>query len=436
MYNARPGRFKRRSLTGLSALTLAIGCTGGATAETTVIHAGHIINPANGEMLADRYISVVDGRIASVDQARPPVSEEQMVDLSNSWVMPGLFDAHTHLTFNFAVGICAAYVDQGTGYRALTGLKNAWSMLTSGFTTVRDLGNAANYADTDLRLAIENGLFNGPTIINAGKIIAPLGGQADRAAPEFGACWSYEYIDADGVDGVRKAIRQNLLYGAKAIKIVNDARSGLHGTYSDEELAVAVGDAHRAGLSIAVHAKEDATALPAVKAGVDSIEHGYRITAATLKAMARQGTYLVPTDVPPTYFPTPLADPEAYLRLRVGRLRSAYEMGVPLAFGTDTAFNKFGRNRGEMAFELVGLWTRAGIPNMEVLKAMTINAARLLRVDGERGQIAVGQYADIVAMDGNPVSDLDHLSRVRFVMKNGVVIRNDHAGYIATMPMR
>lgn len=399
-----------------------------ANAQTTVLRAGHLVDPANAVTMDDQYVTIVHGRITGIQPTMPSVHPDRFIDLSGQWVMPGLFDAHSHLTYNFEDELCEGYIKHGTGYRALIGLKEAQSMLAAGFTTVRDLGNAGNYADTDLREAIEGRLFAGPTIINAGKIIAPLGGQSDMVAPEMGPCWAYEYIDADGVEAVRKAVRQNILYGARVIKVVNDQRGGRHGIYSPEELQVAVDEAHRAGLAIAVHAKDDQTARPAVLAGADSIEHGYRLSDEVLKLMAERQTYLVPTDLPAAYLEGSPAAVARKVAVKVDRLRRAYRLGVPLVFGTDTTFDEHGLTRGEMAPVYLEVWVQAGIPNMVILQGLTSKAAKLLRVDNARGRIMAGQFADIIAMASDPVADVVALRRVDFVMKDGAVIRDDHAG--------
>jgi imidazolonepropionase-like amidohydrolase len=303
------------------------------------------------------------------------------------------------------------------------GLNRAQAMLRAGFTTVRDVGNAANYADTDLRLAIEAGLFEGPKIFNSGKIIAPLGGQSDRVSPDVGNCWSYEYIDADGPDAIRKAIRQNIFYGARVIKVVNDSRGGTHGIYSDEELRVAVDEAHRAGLTIAVHAKEDKTAIPAIVAGADSIEHGYHLTIDAFRLMAKHKTYFVPTDMPPRYLDGNANDIEGNVDAKVKRLAMAYKLGVPLVFGTDTTFDRKDDDRGEMAPHYLEIWSRAKIPNMVVLQALTSNAAALLRIEKEAGRISDGFVADIIAVPSDPVLDVSAIGKVHFVMKDGAIIR-------------
>lgn len=404
----------------IASLLLAVSA---ASAETIVIKVGHLVDPANGTVTDNRIVLIDGAKIVDVLDRMPSPAPATVIDLSASWVLPGLMDLHTHLTYDYSGNLCANYVEHGNGYRALMGLRRAEDMLAAGFTTVRDLGNAGNFVDTDLRKAIEAGLFVGPTIVNAGKIIAPFGAQQDSAAPEVGPCWNYEYMDADGVDEIRKAVRTNIFYGARVIKLVSDPRGKTHGIYTEEEIRVAADEAHRAGLTLAVHAKEDLTAVPAILGGADSIEHGYTVSDATLKLMKQRGVYLVSTDRPVSHvpllnLPNPAAA-EANARARVERLRRAYQIGVPLAFGTDVTEDLNSRDRGRMTLDFIQGWIDAGIPSDYIVKAMTIHAARLMKLDNERGSIAKGQYADLIATGTNPMADARALAAVTFVMKDG-----------------
>ncbi|WP_129778650.1 amidohydrolase family protein [Peristeroidobacter soli] len=394
-----------------------------ASAETIAVKVGHLVDPANGTVMDNRIVLIDGKKIVDVVERMPSPAPATVIDLSTSWVSPGLMDLHTHLSYDYSGTLCANYVEHGNGYRALMGMRRAEDMLAAGFTTVRDLGNAGNYVDTDLRKAIEAGLFVGPTIVNAGKIIAPFGAQQDSAPVEVGPCWHYEYIDADGVDEVRKAVRTNIFYGARVIKLVSDPRGQTHGIYTEEEIRVAAEETHRVGLTLAVHAKEDLTAIPAILGGADSIEHGYTVSDATLKLMKQRGVYLVSTDrpishVPLLNLPNPAAA-EASARAKVERLRRAYKIGVPLAFGTDVTEDLGGRDRGRMTLDFIQGWIDAGIPSDYIVKAMTTNAARVMKLEAERGSIAKGQYADLIATAANPLADARALAAVTFVMKDG-----------------
>ncbi|MGH7751263.1 MAG: amidohydrolase family protein, partial [Gemmatimonadales bacterium] len=240
-----------------------------AAAQTAAVRAGNLIGPATGTVSRNQVILIKDGKIIAVGpQVRLP-ADADVIDLSNSWVLPGLMDAHTHLTMNLppapaGVSVWESYLlKESSAFRALRGVVNARLVLEAGFTTVRDVGNAADYADTDLRRALEKGWFVGPTILHTGKIIAPYGGQFRHISPEQAPFWQYEYLDADTPDEVRKAVRRNIYYGANAIKLVAD-NSAYH--YTEEELRAAVEESHQAGLAVAVHAYGDHAARRVVLA--------------------------------------------------------------------------------------------------------------------------------------------------------------------------
>src|SRR6185369_3185545 len=205
-------------------LLITLSCV--AAAQTIAVRAGHLIDPATGTVTNNQVIVVVNGKITAIGASVPAGAE--VIDLSNEWVMPGLVDAHTHITMNLppsppGESLWESYLlRESTGLRTARGLKNAELLLNSGFLAVRDVGNAGNYADTAVRQAIEKGWFPGPTVVNSGKIIAPFGGQSTGYSPEQGRFWSYEYIDADNPEEMRKAVRENIYYGAKVIKLVAD----------------------------------------------------------------------------------------------------------------------------------------------------------------------------------------------------------------------
>ena len=411
-------------------LALLLLFTGSAFAQTTAIRAGNLIDPATGAVAKNQIILVRDGKIVAVGpQIRFPADAE-VIDLSNAWVLPGLMDAHTHITMNLQpapIGLSvweSAYVKESSAYRALRGAVNARLLVEAGFTAIRDVGNAANYADTDLRLAIEKGWFPGPTIVNTGKIIAPFGGQFHGIAPEQGPFWAFEYLDADTPDEVRKAVRENIFYGATAIKLVAD-NSPYH--YSDAELRAAVEEAHAAGLKVAVHAYGDHAARRVVLAGADSIEHGFELSNDLLELMKERGTYLVGTDFPYEHLAKMggllSKDPKTMAGQIIDRLKRAHQVGVKMAFGSDVVVDLPGKNRAQMALDYLDVWLAAGIPPADILKAMTSNAAELLGLQETRGAIAPGQAADIIAAPENPLDDIHALRKVHFVMKDGKVIK-------------
>lgn len=409
-------------------LTTLLISSGALAADLTIIKAGHIVNPDTGTVTDDRYV-VIDGKkIVSISKDLP-AGEAVDYDLSDHYIMPGLMDMHTHITWNQPGDLPRSRSSyalhppmNSTGFRALEGLKNAQDLLNKGFTTLRDVGNNANYADSDVRKALDQGLFQGPTIINAGKIIAPFGGQTHGISPEVGTLWSQEYVDADSKDELRKAIRQNIYYGAKLIKLVNTDQAY---RYDYEDLKFAADEVHKAGLTLAVHSNGDAGTQDAVQAGADSIEHGWNIGAETLKLMAEKGTYLVGTDFPYAHMKL-IYGPERGKRVVDAlkeRLAMAWKYKVKLAFGTDTISNIPGRDRGQMALDYIDLWREVGIPPAGILKAMTINPARLMKRDDQYGTLETGKMADIIASKTNPLDDINALKDLSFVMKFGQLVR-------------
>src|SRR5256886_3586229 len=265
----KPRSVDMRILLALTCLAL----TGPLAAQTYAIRAGTLIDPARGAVEHDQVLVVADGHIKAIGPHPEFPPGATPIDLSREWLMPGLIDAHTHLTLTEVVGGSAPfesfYILESTAYRALRGLRNAVGVLAAGFTTVRDVGNAGDYAMDDVRRAIDAGWYQGPTIITCGKIIAPFGGQSHGIPPEQGAFWKYEYLDADGPAEIRKAVRTNLYHGAGVIKLVLD-NNRYH--YSVEEIRAAVDEAHHAGVPVSVHVFGGEAADNAIEAGVDSID--------------------------------------------------------------------------------------------------------------------------------------------------------------------
>ncbi len=271
-------------------LAVVLLFSGSALAQTIAIRAGNLIDPATGTVSKNQIILVKNGKIAEVGPRVAIPAGMEVVDLSNSWVFPGLIDAHTHLTAGPAPGIpspvIVPYLSESTGLRALRGAVNARAVLEAGFTAVRDVGNDAEYAAVDVRRSIERGWIPGPTMLTTGKIIAAFGGQSRDVPPEQGPFWKHEYLDADGPEEVRKAVRRNIYYGAKAIKLVADNSPYF---YSQAEIRAAVEESHAAGLTIAVHSYGGQSARNVIMAGADSIEHGFDLTDDLLRLMKEKG---------------------------------------------------------------------------------------------------------------------------------------------------
>jgi imidazolonepropionase-like amidohydrolase len=391
--------------------------------QTIAIKAGKLVDPEKGTTENNQIILVRGKEIEAVGPNVQIPTGVRVIDLSKSTVLPGLFDAHTHLCMTIkkerdAGSYYITTLLDPTPYRAIEGVANARDMLAAGFTTIRDVGNSGNYADTALREAIERGLVPGPTMVNAGRIIAPYGGQF-HLQPEKRDLATPEYAFADTHDEMLKAIRENIHYGATVIKIVVDDQKYI---YSVDDIKFMVAEAHRDGLKLAAHCWTEAGAHNAAEAGVDSIEHGQMMTNEDLQLAKKNHVVLVGTD-----FTESAARESGFPELHavfVDRLKRAHQIGVTMAFGTDVIWTVPGENRGTLAAEYVDSWVEAGVPAKETLQAMTINAARLLGVDRVRGAIKPGLAADIVAMPDNPLENIQAVRKVTFVMKDGSVFKN------------
>jgi imidazolonepropionase-like amidohydrolase len=313
------------------------------------------------------------------------------------------------------------YLVEGTGMRALRGLYTSQILLNAGITTVRDVGNDANFAAVDLRKAIDAGWFVGPTVQTAGKIIAPFGGQSRGIPPEIGPFWLFEYYDADSPEEIRKYVRENIFYGADLIKLVAD-NSDYH--YSVEEIRAAVDEAHHAGRPVAVHVLGGEAADNVIAAGADSVEHGFFLTDDQLRRMKEKGIFLSGTEFPAAHFEEGGFPSGTKVGATIiDRLNRAYKIGVKMGFSTDIVTDYKDENRAQMTWDYLAVWKAASVPNAEILKCMTTNDAELLRIQKERGAIAAGLFADIIAMPSSPLDDIESLRKVDFVMKNGAVVR-------------
>jgi imidazolonepropionase-like amidohydrolase len=337
--------------------------------------------------------------------------------------MPGVMDAHTHITqsVQYFRELDANYLREDTPFRALRGLWTGQTLLNAGVTTVRDVGNDANFAAVALRKAIDRGWFVGPTVLTAGKIIAPFGGQSSGIPQEIGPFWQFEYYDADNVNEIRKAVRENIYYGADLIKLVAD-NSAYH--YSVDEVRAAVDEAHHAGLAVAVHVLGREAASNVIEAGVDSIEHGFFLTDDQLRRMKEKGMFLSGTDFPTAHFEAgEFSNAKLIGATIIDRLSRAYKIGVKMAFGTDIVTDAPNETRADMTWDYLAVWRAAGVPPAEILKCMTTNNAELFRISRERGAIAKGLFADIIAMPASPLENIESLRKVDFVMKNGAIVR-------------
>lgn len=404
-------------------------CHAIGSAQVTAIRAGKLVDPEAGTVTVNQIILIEGQTIKAIGRDVKIPAGAVIIDLSNRTVLPGLFDAHTHLCMTTrrerdGGNYYFTTLLDSNAYRAIQGVANARSMLETGFTTVRDIGNAGNYADTDLRRAIDEGLVPGPTIINAGRIIAPYGGQF-QMQPDKPGLGNPEYFYADTRDELKKAIRENIHYGARVIKLVVDDQPYI---YSVEDIRFVIEEAARAGLKVAAHCWTDAGARNAAEAGVASIEHGVAMSNETLIIAKRNGVALVPTPFTETdarEFRTTGANKQVNERWFIDPVRRAHQIGVTLVFGPDVIFTTKEYSRGRLSIETIDNWVEAGIPARVILQALTTNAARLLGVEKQRGALRVGMKADIVATVADPLDNIGTLKSVTFVMKNGKVFKEN-----------
>lgn len=407
------------------ALALLLLCaTTARAADITAIKAGKLVDPDTGTTAVNQVILIEGTTIKAIGGNVSIPQGATVIDLSAYTVLPGLFDAHSHMCHNVRPGQNQLdyTLASPTAYRALQGAANARAMLESGFTTIRDVGNNGNYADTALRLAIDRGLVPGPTMINAGRIIAPFGGQF-QTQPERPRLSEPEYFYADTKDELKKAVRENIHYGARVIKIVVDDQPYI---YSADDIKVVVEEARGAGLKVAAHCGTERGARNAAEAGVASIEHGIRMSDETLQLAKRNNVVLVGTEFTvklAEYLGLPPQAAKEFHEVYVDRLKRAYRIGVPMVFGSDAFFDVEGETRGEQALSIIDSFIEAGVANKDLIRYMTTDAARLLGVDRRRGAIKVGLRADIIATRENPLDNILTLKKVAFVMKDGKVFK-------------
>ena len=408
---------------------LVLLCADLDQAQVTAIKAGSLVDPETGSVTVNQVILIEGQTIKAIGADVRIPAGAAIIDLSNRTVLPGLFDAHAHLCMTTRKArdggnyYYTTLIDSNA-YRAIQGVANARSMLETGFTTVRDIGNSGNYVDTDLRRSIDEGWVPGPTIINAGRIIAPYGGQF-QMQPDKRDLGNPEYFYADTRDELKKAVRENIHYGARVIKLVVDDQLYI---YSVEDIRFVVEEAGRAGLKVAAHCWTEVGARNAAEAGVASIEHGVAATNETLTIAKRNGVALVPTPFTETdarEFRTPGANKRNNERLFIDPVKRAHQIGVTLVFGPDVIFTTKEYSRGRLSIETIDNWVEAGIPARVILQALTTNAAKLLGVEKERGALRAGMKADIIATAVNPLDHIDTLKAVTFVMKNGKVFKEN-----------
>jgi imidazolonepropionase-like amidohydrolase len=409
--------------------------------ETIALICGRLIDAAMTESGRPGVIVARDGEIVEIRSGQVAPAGAETIDLSDLSCLPGLTDLHSHLMGQDPVqAFRRGGLGRSSAENVLLGLKNAQTMLHNGFTTLRVPGDSDHhFGAIALRDAIKAGLYQGPRMFVAPHMLSPLGGHSDlQGLPtDRGHVFSGKTVAA-GVDNVREAVRRELKYGADWIKIAAsggvmswDDDPEVQG-FTDDEIAAFADETHRYGKKITGHIHGDAAALSAARSGFDSIEHGTMISTRTIEEMKRQGVVLVPTVFVIDWVldrcdegavPEPMCDKaRAVAEERDANVLAAYRAGVKIGYGVDQIFSHE-HSLGE--FEAL---VRVGITPRDAIAAATTVAAELLGVEDRAGTLRVGSWADVVAVEGDPLADISSMTRIRFVMMNGDVVRHDSVG--------
>jgi imidazolonepropionase-like amidohydrolase len=406
----------------------------------TLVHAGRMIDGVSDSPREKVTVVVEEGKIADVVSGYVgPESGDEVIDLEDSTLMPGLMDTHTHLSSQFSAKTYLERFQFDAADYAFRSVAYAERTLLAGFTTVRDVGDRFNVT-VSLRKAIDLGLVEGPRIFTSGKSLATTGGHADPTNG-MGAYLGGDPGPAEGVVNgpadAAKAVRQRYKEGSDLIKItatggvLSVAKSGLNPQFSDEELEAVIKTAADYDFHVAAHAHGAEGMKRAIRAGVRSIEHGTYLDEEAMELMKQHGTFYVPTIMAGDwvaekaeidgFFPDLVRPKAAAIGPQIrDTFAKAYKAGVKIAFGTDSGVSAHGDNAEEF-----GLMVAGGMPPMEAIQAATIVAAELLGIEDTLGSIETGKIADLAAVPGDPLSDIGLMEKVTFVMKEGVVYKQE-----------
>jgi imidazolonepropionase-like amidohydrolase len=419
-------------LVAASFAAAAVPLTGQADAgiragEPIAVTAARLLDVESGRMLSGRYVVVRDGRIERIAE-RPPAGV-RVIDLGDATLMPGWIDTHVHLTSQLGPESFMRSVRETDADAALRGAGYARRTVEAGFTTVRNVG-APGFADVALARAVERSDIVGPHIVPAGHSLGITGGHCDETGWRPGVLeLDYRAGIVDGPWDAVRAVRYQAKHGAEVIKICATAgvlsfeESVGAQQFTEAEMRAVVEEAARHGMKVAAHAHGTEGIIAAVRAGVASIEHGSILDDEAIRLMKERGTFLVPTQyladvIPLDALPAPIrAKAEHVLPIMERSFRRAVREGVRIAFGTDAGVYPHGQNAGEFA-----AYVEAGMSPLEALRSATLSAAELLGLD-DRGRIAPGLLADLVAVPGDPLRDITVTARPVFVMVGGKVVR-------------
>ena len=402
----------------------------------TIIYSSDYIDVNTGKVITNKSITVDKGKIESIDSGFIEItSNDKLIDLRGYTLMPGLMDMHVHFGQEYkSKSERPVKIERETS--AIIANKHALTTLKSGFTTVRQVGDSGLIA-ISLRNLINSGEVVGPRIFTSGKSIATTGGHADPTNGKDSDSYEYPVAEDGVINGpydAYTAVRQRYKDGADGIKltvtggVLSVAKSGDNPQFTEEEVIAVVNAAKDYGMWVAVHAHGSEGMKRAVIAGVNSVEHGTFMTEEVMDLMINKGTYYVPTISAgefvaekakiDNYFPEIVRPKAASVGPQIGNtFNKAYKRGVKIAFGTDAGVQPHGTNWKEFVYMV-----KFGMPPMETIQSATINTAKLLKIDSILGSIEVGKMADIIAIDGNPIENINTMENVVFVMKEGELI--------------